>query len=494
MYNYKFSFKFDQQFRITMTTKIFTFLFVLTLVACKEENKDLSDNSPTQKLNQYISDLYNMGFTGSILVARDGEKLIAKGIGKSDEENNIDATPNTIFDIGSITKQFTAAGVLKLEMQGKLSVNDPLSTYFDNVPEDKSDISLHHLLIHSSGLTGAIGDDYDAITEEAFVSQAFQTPLLFSVGSAYEYSNVGYSLLAIIIEKVSGQGYEEFLSEHLFQPAGMHQTGYVIPAWDTARIAVGYKNGRAWGKPNSKNWAGDGPYLHLKGNGGILSTTEDLYKWHWALLGEEILSSEAKKKYYGKHIREGADADSFYGYGWAIFPTPRNTDLVAHNGGNGIFFADFWRYLEEDITIIVMTNSSTRYSGEIAMQIAGTLLVPDFQPGLPSENEAALSTADMNDIVMRTVVTIQEGTPRSWEEFIRANCSDEFINMAPMETHLTYFNRFKQRLNEGRVKSIINEGDALRVIISSGDEEINLIIGIGRDKSQAFKIAGLQLD
>ncbi len=325
-----------------------------------------------EKISEYLEKMEETGFSGSVLVAHKGEVLLSGGYGYSDRAEQRENTAQTVFDIGSITKQFTAAAILKLEMMGKLSVQEKMSKYIDGVPADKQTITLHHLLTHSAGFSGAIGHDYVSIETAKFVQEAFAKPLLFEPGRQYEYSNVGYSLLGIIVEKLSGETYEAFLRKQLWLPAGMKHTGYQEASFGD--IAVGYQGKKRWGKPTEKEWASDGPYWHLKANGGVLSTVEDMYRWHQALLGDEILNAVAKAKYYQPHIEEGEGAGSYYAYGWAIFPTPRNTHLIAHNGGNGIFFADMWRYLEEDITVIFMTNEAKRKFEDIVPKIVKTIL------------------------------------------------------------------------------------------------------------------------
>ena len=183
-------------------------------------------------------------------------------------------------------------------MQGKLSTGDKISKYFQNVPPDKSGITIHQLLRHSTGLPGVVGGDYDKITEAEFVEKVLSAPLRFPVGTRFSYSNVGYSLLALVVEKVSGQSYEQYLYENLWKSAGVEMTGYTRPNFDKKLIAVGYRTEERWGKPTEKEWDKDAPFLHLKGNGGILSTTGDLFRWDQALLTDKILSKEAKEKYY----------------------------------------------------------------------------------------------------------------------------------------------------------------------------------------------------
>lgn len=308
-----------------------------------------------EKLDAHMSRLEAYGFSGSLLVAKGGEVILDKGYGFADARRKSPFTPETAFDIGSITKQFTAAAILKLEMQGKLAVSDPVSKWFEGVPDDKKGMTLHHLLTHSAGLVDVLGDDYDEMPRERLVKEALGSKLLWAPGTRYEYSNVGYSLLAAVVELASGKPYEEYLRENLWKPAGMARTGYRLQ--EKGQLAHGvYRENEDWGTPLDKAWAPDGPWWNLRGNGGVLSTTGDLYKWHQALEGEAILSKEAKAKMFTPHVPEDEEGHSHYGYGWAIFKTPRNTRLIAHNGGNGIFNADFRRYVDDGVVLIIGSN------------------------------------------------------------------------------------------------------------------------------------------
>jgi len=293
-----------------------------------------------------------------LLVAKNGQVVLEKGYGLANRENKITYAPKTVFTVGSITKQFTGAAVLKLEMQGKLRTSDKISKYFKDVTPEKADITLHQLLTHSAGMVNAFGDDYERLTRDEFVQRALASELRYVPGTKHEYSNVGYSILGAVIEIVTGGSYERYLHDNLFKPTGMKETGYVIPKWKSETLAVGYReDGSRWGTPLDHLWDKDGPYWNLRANGGILSTVGDLYKWHLALEGEKILSKEAKEKYFAPHIAEQPEAYSFYGYGWVNEKTPRGTTLIWHDGGNGFFYADFRRYIDEKVVYIVATNS-----------------------------------------------------------------------------------------------------------------------------------------
>ncbi len=267
-------------------------------------------SGPTgENLDQYLSRLEALGFSGAVLVAKDGKVVLHKGYGLADREKKTPYTPETVFDVGSITKQFTAAAILKLDMAGKLQVTDLISKYFDGVPADKQGITLHHLLTHSSGLEDGFGGDYEEMPRDVLVQKAFASKLLWAPGTRYRYSNAGYSLLGAIVEKVSGKPYETFLHEQLFKPAGMEKTGYRIPKWKPEELAHGYQGDEPWGTPLDHAWAPEGPWWNLRANGGILSTVGDLYKWHQVLEGEAILSKDAKAKYFAPHMPEDEEGE-----------------------------------------------------------------------------------------------------------------------------------------------------------------------------------------
>jgi CubicO group peptidase (beta-lactamase class C family) len=315
------------------------------------------------RLDEHMRRLVPFGYSGSLLVAKDGEVVLANGYGLADREAGVPVTAETVFDIGSITKQFTAAAILRLEMEGRLSVSDPVSRWFDGVPADKQGMTLHHLLTHSSGLRDNFGRDYAVAERDSLAGVILGSELLWAPGTRYRYSNAGYSLLGMIVEKASGMGYEPYLREKLWGPAGMTRTGYRVD-WRPGELAVGYaRGGQRDGTPVDQAWAPDGPWWNLRANGGVLSSVRDLFRWHQALEGEAILSAAAKAKMWTPHVAENDEGSSHYGYGWAIMQTQRGTRLIAHNGGNGIFFADFRRYVDEGVVVLVMSNTADMSAG-----------------------------------------------------------------------------------------------------------------------------------
>lgn len=455
---------------------IFTLLLCLTVsIAFKEKGNQVFD-----KIDRYLSDLEAAGNSGQVLVAVDGE-VYKRGFGLADREKNVPFTPETITTTGSITKQFTGAAILKLEMQGKLKTSDLITNYFKNVPTDKQAITLHHLLTHSAGFPGAIGDDYAAISADEFAKAAFQTPLLFEPGTSYEYSNVGYTLLAILVEKLSGMTYEQYMKKELFDPAGMQVTGYVLPDFSKEQVAVGYKNDNRWGKPTEKTWSSEGPYWHLKGNGGVLSNADDMYKWHLALADEKILSAEAKTKYYGKHVKEGAGANSHYGYGWAIVPTPRGTDMITHNGGNGIFKSDFLRYPTEDVVIWFGTNAVNKTNRDAGWEIARMIFQPEYQAKVKVTTATGpLTNADeqVRDAFLEMVKSEGEEGVRA---FVSARFAQGFKNMVPMGDHVQMMSQLRGDLRKASLTNAyrMDESLVLAFVTEQGPVEVSMEIRDG---------------
>jgi CubicO group peptidase (beta-lactamase class C family) len=312
---------------------------------------------PSGPVGDHLARTLPDGFGGTVLAARDGDITYCEGFGLADRDSGTAATCDTVYDVMSITKQFTAAAVLKLEMMGKLRVSDPIGRHLGPVPADKRGITLHHLLTHTSGLVEGLGDDYDVIPREDMLAGALASRLVSSPGEEFHYSNLGYSVLAAVVEKASGLGYEQFLAQRLFLPAGMRDTGYVIPRWSPERVAVEYdETGTSQGRPYDHPWAEDGPHWNLRGNGGMLSTARDMFRWHRALTDDTVLSASARQELFTPRVRIPG-MDVWYAYGWAILDTaPGRT--AWHNGGNDWSLANYARELPDGAMTYWVSNQA----------------------------------------------------------------------------------------------------------------------------------------
>jgi CubicO group peptidase (beta-lactamase class C family) len=337
----------------------------LTLAACglsREVSTGPAGQGRTAaSIQRYLDRILPPRASGTLVAARHGDLVHCRGFGMADRERRIQASCDTAYDVMSMTKQFTAAAILKLQMMGKLSVTDPIHRYLGSVPADKQEITLQQLLTHTSGLIDALGDDYDRLSRRELLTGALKSRLRSAPGAEYHYSNLGYSLLAAIIEKTSGMGYEEFLARRLFAPAGMTHTGYVLPHWKRAGVAVEYDaRGRSHGRPFDHPWAKDGPYWNLRGNGGLLSTSRDMLRWHRALVSDKVLDRRSKHQLFKPRVLEEPGGDTYYGYGWVILETGSGR-AGWHNGGNGWSYGELARVLDDRVMVFWVTN---RYKAE----------------------------------------------------------------------------------------------------------------------------------
>jgi CubicO group peptidase (beta-lactamase class C family) len=362
-----------------MKNNILKIIFLLFCVGITAQT--ISTNA-IKRISNYLSESEKNGLTGGVLIANGDAILLNKGFGFANKSKKVKNTPKTVFDIGSVSKQFTAAAILKLEEQGKLKVEDKLSKYFKGLPEDKKNITLHQLLIHSSGLTRGIGrKDFDQIDRDDFFKQFFKTTLLQRPGLKHVYSNAGYSVLARVIELVSGETYETYLRKEIFLPAGMKYTGYILPYWKDLTIAKGYSYNvlnigsmiERYQRDGAVSWV-------IMGNGGLNSTHEDMFLWYQALRDGTVLSKEAVKKMITPYIIERKEDNSYYAYGWVIFKTARGTNMVAHDGSNATFFYDFRWMPKEDVVVLYATSSMTREVGPLAWRIDKMLFDDTYIP------------------------------------------------------------------------------------------------------------------
>ena len=323
--------------------------------ATREPRPGGGAQSPDAALALYMDRMERAGFSGVVLVARGDRVLLAEGYGLADRKARIPAGPETVFSMGSITKLFTATGILRLAHQGRLSLEDSLAVFYPEAPSPHRAITIEELLTHSSGLGDLPARDVDAVERDELEARAFASELLFPPGRRYRYSNLGYSLLGAILERVSGREYEAFLRSELLIPAGIRETGYVLPDWGDGREAVGYVQGRPRGRFRDA-WTGPrGPYWILRANGGLLTTVSDLHRWVQATLREEgILDPEEVEALTRPRL---PITDRVHqALGWLVDTSREGDTILRHSGSNGIFSANVRHSTESSLTVVTFTN------------------------------------------------------------------------------------------------------------------------------------------
>ncbi len=274
------------------------------------------------------------GASGALLVLRDGQPFFREAFGLANREKGIPVNPRTIFAIGSTPIDFTRASILLLAQRGKLKLEDSVTRYFDNVPSDKTGITLWHLMSGQSGLRdfhdlpGDRDPDHAWIDRDEAIRRIWNHKLLFAPGEGEEHSHSAWGVLAAVVEIVSGQTYPEFTREHLFGPAGMNDTGFFGEPIPEERLAIGYGDASD-GKINAPPYWGRTSWL-VMGSGGQTSTIDDMHRWHESLRSGRILEDEWLDLYWAPPGALLVGGDMF-GFEIAYMQNPQDTFILMSN-------------------------------------------------------------------------------------------------------------------------------------------------------------------
>ena len=346
----------------------------IALAACTPQSAPLPDDKAVDAIMQaYAGDVPG----ASVLVIRDGVPLIRRAYGLANLEEHFAATPATNYRLASVTKQFTAASILLLAQDNKLTIEDPIRKWLPSLPETDAPITIRHLLTHTGGLIDYEDimpdpDDDKPVTD--FSKQLRDIDVLhllekearvyFAAGSNYRYSNGGYSMLALIVERASGQSFQSFLHDRIFKPLHMDNTlAYVVEGPAVPNRAYGYT-------PVDGRWMRTDQSLTsaVLGDGGIYSSIDDLTKWDAALYDSRLLSDASRKLAFTPWTKTD-DATIEYGFGWRI-----TGETLWHSGESIAFRNVIVRYPQRHLTVIILTNRNDPEPYKMALSIAAPFL------------------------------------------------------------------------------------------------------------------------
>jgi CubicO group peptidase (beta-lactamase class C family) len=347
-------------------------LFVLALllaasVAARADKVDDYVKAEMQK--QHIPGL-------SLAVIKDGKIIKAEGYGSANVELNVPARAETVYKIGSVSKQFIATGIMLLIQENKLSLDDKISKFLEGTPDTWKEITIRHLLTHTSGIVReAPGFDPLKVQDDAdVIKTAYPLPLRFAPGEKFEYCNVGYFTLAEIIRKVTGKTWGDYLSERLFMPLEMNATRTT----NMTEIVQNRAGGYVWSKDKLQNAS---IYFALRPSGAFLSSVLDLAKWDAVLCTDRILKQSTRDQMWAP-VKLNNGATSPYGFGW-VLGTVGGHRLVHHGGSLPGFRSEFARFVDDKLTVVVLANSDNANPGSISLGVAG-LYIPGLIPERPA--------------------------------------------------------------------------------------------------------------
>ena len=374
---------------LAMRSNIRAILFVLAIAASFVQAQSTSD-SLTKGIDDYVSGVMRKQHIPgvSIAIVKDGKIIEAKGYGLANVELSVPATEKTVYQLASVTKQFTATAIMMLVEQGKLGLGDKISKYLPGLPAAWKDVTVRQLLNHTSGIRSytSVKDFFKTArkdyTRREILDLVAKDPLEFASGEKWKYSNTGYFLLGMLIEKVAGKTYGDFLDERIFKPLGMTQTR----TNDLQAIIPNRAQGYDWNGKVLRNGEYVSPTQPFAA-GMLVSTVSDLVKWDAALGSEKLLEKSAlESMWLPTPLSKGSPAD--YGMGWQVKPVNGHR-LVSHGGGIPGFSTQISRFVDDRLTVIVLTNAEGGHAGTIAQGIAGRVL-----PALMKKAEAPIADHD----------------------------------------------------------------------------------------------------
>lgn len=324
----------------------------------------------------------------SVAVVKDGKVALAKGYGLASVELGVPATADTVYQLASVTKTFTATAIMMLAREGKLSLDDRITERLPDLPKAWHDVTVRHLLSHTSGIKSYTSvKDFHKSTRKDFAQREIldlvaKEPLEFKPGEKWNYCNTGYFLLGMLIEKVSGKPYGQFMAERIFKPLGMTRTR----ANDLRDIVPNRAQGYEWDGKVLKNGEYVSPSQPFAA-GMLLSSVSDLVKWDAALAGRTLLDEPSLERMW-KPTRLGNGKDVDYGYGWATSKVNGHR-RVSHGGGINGFSTELMRFPDDKLTVIVLTNAEGGHAEVIARKVADQLI-----PGLAEKAEEPIADED----------------------------------------------------------------------------------------------------
>jgi CubicO group peptidase (beta-lactamase class C family) len=313
----------------------------------------------------------------ALLVSRDGKIVRAQGYGMSNVELQVPVKPETLFQSGSMGKQFTATAVMMLVEEGKIQLDDPISKYFADAPAAWKQVTVRQLLSHTAGFT-----DYPKNfnfrrdkTEDEILKAIEAVPLAFPPGTKYSYANLGYATLGVLIHRVSGKFYGDFLQERVFQPLGMSTTRIINEADIIPNRAAGYRLVK--GELKNQEWVA--PTLNTTADGSLYFSILDLAKWDAALYTDKLLKrSSLEQMWTVARLNNGKPNSDNYGFGWYMEEI-HGHQIVGHAGAWQGFTSNISRYVDDKLTVVVLTNLEGAHPDELTHHVAG-LYVPELMP------------------------------------------------------------------------------------------------------------------
>lgn len=409
-------------------------LLIVSLVYCTAAQ----DNATS--IDEFVSaEMMRQRTPGvAIAVVKDGKPMLVKGYGLANIEHQIPVKPETIFQSGSVGKQFTAMAVMMLVEDGKIGLDEKLAKYVPDVPSTWNGITIRHLLTHTSGL-GDYPQDFDLQrdgSEQEIFKKLQAAPLASQPGERWAYSNVGYVTLGVLIRKVSGQFYGDFLTQRVFKPLGMITARIISEADIVPNRAAGYELVK--GEIKNQTWVA--PSLNTTADGALYLTVLDMIKWDEALLAGKLLKKESYEQMWSP-VKLNNGTTHPYGFGW-MFGEVNGKKLIEHGGAWQGFKAHIARYPDNKLTVIILANLAQTNQSKIAHGVA-EIVQPELKPKPIADPDPAftLQTKALLEAVIAGKADLTKFSPAIQEAIKNPDRLAAFIKTLGPLTSFKFFDK-----------------------------------------------------
>lgn len=412
-------------------------------------------DSTAIRINNYIQNFSGTTFNGAVLIAKKGELVLAKGYGNCKTAKKQAFTTKTPIHIGTLSKQFTAAAILQLEMKGLLSTGDSLKKYFGNLPADKQYITIHNLLTHTAGFVSNID-----LTATTLANWLHHTELKSSPGKDFSYSNAGYHILSKIIEQVSGHSYADYLKETIFSPLGMHQTSI-----------------------QDSNWS--------------YSTTEDMYLWYGALRTEVFLPQAVKDKFFQAYVPEGKNASNYAAYGWTIEQNLQHITTLSQSSTHSKGYAKVSYYPKEDIFVFVATDQEDLATTALSQKINHLTFKTQAIPAPPTiaESLGQFPKDAQGEQLTKLLDTLSNGKTIEMTALIQDFFAASLAKQLSLEQHLSILQHIQEEIQQTELASVERLGkSSYRLTLKAAKSPSKSILWIDLAPTAPFAVTNFSID
>ncbi len=437
---------------------------------------------PVEALEAQLTAAEDSGFSGFVLLVAGGEDVLARGIGPARPGTVVPTTDQTVFDIGSVSKEFTRSLVLELSAHGKLSLDNKLGELLENVPDEKGEITVRQLLDHRSGLDDYIdrpGEDGDftKLTRDQALERILGQKLLFAPGEGRAYSNSGYTLLAILVEVTTGRPFISELRARLLEPAGMKTTGFYRHGWEPDLVAEG-EGMRTFGARNSPaiwpeiTWA-------MIGNGGMVASARDLQAWDQAVVSGKVLAPAARKEILAR-LRPSTDSS-----------------IVA--GGNDFGFCTMVVRLTGDRQAYVLGRTGNRPAQELAKNLAAVwdgreITAPKAQLTMSGdEMDENFPPSEMGQRMAQIYRTVTGESDLELSEVLRAMLAPSLLDSHSMEDHEALWQELQLMLSKSTVEGLEKTGPSTGSMVLRGEDGSRVTFTLELEPEEPHRIQSMRV-